>query len=108
MGRSFAVSAAPPRDQAAEDEILQAVSSHASPIPPALASAAGSPILTATEVEKSATDACLGSTSGPDGLPPAFWQRGGAPLYQLLSSLYSAIGRKGETPPHFLDGLVTP
>ena len=59
-------------------------------------------------MQEAATDARLGSASGPDGLPPSFWKRGGAPLYQLLSSLYSAIGRTGDTPAGFLDGVVTP
>ena len=109
MGRAFAaVSKARPRDLAAEDAILDAVATHAKPIPPDLAAAAGEPILTEEEVQEAATDARLGSASGPDGLPPSFWKRGGAPLYQLLSSLYSAIGRTGDTPAGFLDGVVTP
>lgn len=109
LGRSYAAVSSPqPRDMAAEDAVLHAISSHASPISPALAAAAGSPILLAEEVQMAANDARLGTASGPDGLPSAFWQRGGDPLYQLLSSLFSAVGRTGQTPPRFLDGVVTP
>ena len=49
-----------------------------------------------------------GKALGPDGLPPELWRRGGAHLYPLLASLYSAIGQTGEVPKGFLEGVISP
>jgi hypothetical protein len=49
-----------------------------------------------------------GKAPGPDGLPPELWRKGGAHLYPLLASLFSAIGQTGAVPPGFLEGMVSP
>jgi len=109
MARNFAaVSAAPTTDPAAERRVLDAVAEHATPLDEAAAAAAGAPTISRREVQKAVTAAASGGSPGPDGLPPEFWKRGGEPLACLLAALFSAIGRTGDTPRGFLDGVVSP
>ena len=109
MARTFAgVSAAQEVDQEAEQQVLDAVARHATPLDTAAAAAAGSPAISWEEVREAATAATDGKSQGADGLPPEFWRRGGDPLFHLLASLFSAIGRTGDTPVGFLHGVVSP
>ncbi|KAG1661698.1 hypothetical protein FOA52_002034 [Chlamydomonas sp. UWO 241] len=73
---------------------------------PAVADAAGAPVVTPAEVRAAATHSKPGTAPGPDGIPVDVWRKLGEPAFVLLAAVFTAVGATGETPPGFLDGVV--
>ena len=103
-----AVSAAAEPDAQAQQQVLEAVRLHATRISEPLAAAAGSPTITTREVKYAAKNTRPGTSPGPDGLPAELWRRGGPALCDLLAAVFTAAGRTGSLPQHFLDGVLSP
>ena len=78
------------------------------PLPPGLADAAGSPVVTAAEVRAALGTCPPCSSPGPDGLPYALWCVGDGCWAPLLAKLFSAMGALRAAPPGFNAGTITP
>lgn len=102
------VSASRPRVESAEERVLGAVRTHATQLDAGAAERAGKAEVSAEEVKEVVRWVKPGTAPGPDGLPPEVWRRGGQPMWGLLASLYTAVGRTGTAPRGFLAGVVTP
>ena len=108
-----AISGLPATDPESQDIVLAALQADLDagrvlPIPPALADAAGSPGVTATEVLAALATCPPCSSPGPDGLPYALWRVGGGCWAPLLAKLFSAMGAMHVAPPGFNAGTITP
>jgi hypothetical protein len=102
------ISAAPPQDAAAEQQVLDAVRLHATVISPAAAEQAGTADIAAASVAAAVKRCASGKAPGPDGLPMEFWRKHIGLLAPVLAAIYSAIGSTGTGPPGLLDGIVHP
>ena len=102
------VSAAPPQDAAAVQQVLDAVRLHAVAISPAAAEQAGTADIVAASVAAVVKRCASGKAPGPDGLPMEFWRNHIGLLAPVLAAVYSAIGAIGAVPASFLDGVVHP
>jgi hypothetical protein len=93
------ISAAPPQDAAAEQQVLDAVRLHATVISPAAAEQAGTADIAAASVAAAVKRCASGKAPGPDGLPMEFWRKHIGLLAPVLAAIYSAIGSTGTGPP---------
>ena len=100
------VSAAPPSNAAALTEVLQAVQASGLQFSQQLADSLGSVDITADEVRVALKHSAPGKAPGLDGLPVDIYRKCSPLLAPLLARVYSAMGRLGELPTGFLDGLV--
>ena len=100
------VSAAPPSNAAALTEVLQAVQASGLQLSQQLADSLGSVDITADEVRVALKHSAPGKAPGLDGLPVDIYRKCSPLLAPLLARVYSAMGRLGELPTGFLDGLV--
>ena len=114
MAAYFAgISCGRPTDPDAQQAVLAAVrydiaTGHAHVIPPDLAEAAGSPVVTEEEVRRALAACPCHSAPGPDGIPYSLWQVGGGCWAPLLARLFTAMGRLHRTTPDFTRGSITP
>lgn len=109
LAGSFAsISQAKPRDLVAEQQVLQAFARQCQRISTEAAQTVGQEQVLLAEVQKAAARQPSGKAPGPDGIPAELWRKCKDVLYPLLTALYSAIGRTGDTPPGFLGGVVSP
>ena len=102
------VSAQPPTDPAAREQVLRALREQAQPIPAQAAAAAGDCEVGAQEVLACISSLQTGTAPGPDGLPSEVWRWCSSAAAPLLSALFSAMGRLRACAGGFLDGLVSP
>lgn len=109
MANYFAsVSQAPPRDQQAEDVVIQAVRKHAKTFSPQQATVVGHREVTQQEVATAIKNSQPGRAPGPDGLPIELWRKFTPVIAPLLASVFSAIGTLGRVPNAFLAGELNP
>lgn len=102
-----AVSAQPACDPGARNLLLDAVRARA---PTAAAEEAGRVAecqVSLEEVQKACRDQRPSGCSGEDGLPPGVWRLADGVLQPLLARLFTAIGRTGQVPQGFLNGVVS-
>ncbi len=77
-------------------------------IPQPDAEALGAVDVSVEEVRAALRHSASGKSPGLDGLPVEMYRKGAAVLMPLLASLFSAIGRTGLVPRHFLQGMIVP
>jgi hypothetical protein len=111
-----AVSAAQPRNRAAEGAVLGALAAYAAqrqPPPDRLAQyRADVEALSKAEVlpaELWAAACCMrpGKAPGPDGIPPELYRKAGHVLLPMLAAVCTAVGEGGSAPPAFLRGVIS-
>ena len=101
------VSAASPRDQAAMDDVLAAVTAPgAARFTPAQAAAMGAAVVSEAEVRESMARMVSGTAPGPDGVPVELFKRSGEHFVPVLARLFSAVGTERKSPPGFTDGAI--
>lgn len=77
-------------------------------MPQAEADALGAEEVTVEEVRLALRHSASGKSPGLDGVPVEMYRKGAAVLVPLLARLFSAIGRTGQVPQHFMHGMVIP
>ena len=102
------VSSAQPRDSVAEQAVLHAVSTHATPLPADLTLLAGSHTISPASVTAMLRRCARGKSPGLDGIPSQLWCHHSSLLAPLLAVVFTAIGTTGTLPAGFLEGAVCP
>ena len=109
VARRYAqISTAPSVQPAAQQQVLQAVSSLSNKLSAAYANVLGDAVVTAAEVEKAICGTAPGKAPGLDGVPGELFRQFRRQLAPILARLYTAIGSTHACPVGFLDGVVIP
>jgi hypothetical protein len=101
------ISSAPPTNQAAREQVLQAVRERVRPISPAAATSLGCKTVTEEEVKEALRQAKPGKAPGPDGIPIEAYRLARTDMIELLSKLYTAIGTTGVMPKDMMLGAIS-
>jgi exonuclease III len=101
------ISQASPRDPAALQEVLDALTHHGITLSAAEAAELGSLEITPEEVKVALKHSEPGKAPGLDGLPVELYRRCGDVCIPLLADLYTAMGMTGMIPKGLLDGVIT-
>lgn len=101
-----AISTAPARDPAAEEEVLAALRAAGRTLPQAAAAAVGAAEVRPSEVLAALRSAKLGKAPGLDGLPPYFWRYYRSELAALLARLYTTCNQLNQLPADFTLGVI--
>ncbi len=102
-----AVSAQPACDPAARRQLVNAVRARAPTADAQEAARVAARDVTLDEVRQACRGQKPTGCSGDDGLPPGVWRLAEGVLQPLLAALFSAIGRTGQVPAGFLNGVVS-
>ena len=100
------MSAAPPVDRSAQAQVLDALRASGLTINPALSAHVGAPVVSPDECDTALSRVASGLSPGPDGIPTEVYRKFSKHLSRLLASVLSAVGRTGQVPPGFLDGVL--
>lgn len=100
------VSAQPPTDPAAQQEVLQALATGRR-LGAEQAAALGAAMVTEEEVARALRSAPPGRSPGLDGIPVELYRRLKDSFVPMLSRLFTAISTLGQVPAGFTDGLIT-
>ena len=100
------ISAAPPANASAQEQVLAALRASGIRMPADVAARIGAPSITAEECVQALRKVPAGLSPGPDGIPSELYRTYRSQLSPVLAAVMSAIGRLGQTPIDFLDGVL--